>query len=94
MKKIINFKYYKFLNIFKMSNIKFLKDKIVKYKVIVKKFMKYLLELNSDWVFVVMFSYFIFQNLAFYQRILGSIGATYIYYMIINSIKELKNAKR
>ena len=77
-----------------MINVKFLKDKIVKYKNKLKSVFNFVMNINIDWVFVLMASYFIIQILPFHHRILGSIGFTYIYHMIINSIKEVKNSKR
>jgi len=58
-----------------------------------KKLISYLINRDVDWVFIGLFT-FLFLDINIWLRILGCIGASYVYKMLINSIMRINNVTR
>jgi hypothetical protein len=57
------------------------------------KLISYLINRDIDWIFIGLFT-FLFLDINIWLRIAGSIGASYVYKMIINSIMRINNVTR
>lgn len=53
-----------------------------------KNFLLFVVSMDVDWIFIALFT-FLILNINIVFRILGSIGASYIYKMIMSSIKQV-----
>ena len=73
----------------KTKDIKLLKKNLkASFSAKIKNIIKYIMGIDIDWIFIGLFT-FLILDINIWHRILGSIGASYIYKMILKSIIRL-----
>ena len=58
------------------------------FKTKVKNTLKLILSIDIDWLFIALFT-FLFLNLNIWLRLLGAIGASYVYKMVSKTISQI-----